>query len=98
MGFLMRFPEYVAFRSRVRRENGQEALPEAAEKSPEEMLELSYQSLRSTLAQDILERVKRCSPRFFEGLVVDLLVSMGYGGSRRDPGQAIGRSGDGGID
>lgn len=98
MGFLMRFPEYVAFRSRVRRENGQESLPEAAEKSPEEMLELSYQSLRSTLAQDILERVKRCSPRFFEGLVVDLLVSMGYGGSRRDAGQAIGRSGDGGID
>jgi restriction system protein len=46
----------------------------------------------------LLDRVKACSPSFFERLVVDLLVAMGYGGSRQDAGQAIGRTGDAGID
>jgi restriction system protein len=66
--------------------------------TPEETLESSYQNLRSKTAQDLLERVMACSPRFFEQLVVDLLVAMGYGGSRKDAGQAVGQSGDGGVD
>ena len=66
--------------------------------TPEEVLEASYQELRRTLANDLIERIMECPPKFFEGLVVDLLVKMGYGGSRRDAGQAIGQSGDGGID
>src|SRR5438093_12878681 len=53
---------------------------------------------RQSLADEVLERVKSCSPQFFERLVVELLVAMGYGGSLADAGQAIGRSGDGGID
>ncbi|HEY7536111.1 MAG TPA: restriction endonuclease, partial [Thermodesulfobacteriota bacterium] len=57
-----------------------------------------YQNLRRTLARELLDRIKNCSPRFFEKLVVDLLVAMGYGGSRKDAGQAVGQSGDGGID
>ncbi|HEY3244186.1 MAG TPA: restriction endonuclease, partial [Phycisphaerae bacterium] len=57
-----------------------------------------YQGLRRAVAQDLLERVKRCSPTFFEKLVVDLLVAMGYGGSRKDAGQAVGSARDGGID
>jgi restriction system protein len=61
-------------------------------------LELSYQELRRDLAQELLERIKECSPRFFENLVVDLIVAMGYGGSRKDAGEAVGRSGDEGID
>ena len=67
-------------------------------KPPKEILDTSYQSLRQTLAQEILERIKSGSPKFFEGLVVDLLVAMGYGGSRKDAGQAVGQVGDGGID
>ena len=66
--------------------------------TPEETLETAYSALRDALAADILERVKGCSPRFFEDLVVELLVSMGYGGSLADAGHAVGRSGDGGID
>ncbi|MBC6937830.1 MAG: hypothetical protein DWB42_18655 [Chloroflexi bacterium] len=66
--------------------------------TPEEILEASYQDLRTDLAKELLERVKACSPRFFEKLVVDLLLAMGYGGSRKDAGAAIGQSGDGGID
>jgi len=50
------------------------------------------------LADEILEKVKECSPKFFERLVVELLVTMGYGGSRKDAGERVGRSGDGGID
>ena len=66
--------------------------------TPQEILEFSYQNLRQTLAQELLERIKNNSPKFFESLVVDLLVAMGYGGSRKDAGQAIGQVGDGGID
>ena len=67
-------------------------------KTPKELLEESYAQIRDDLAQEILLRVKECSPNFFEKLVVDLLLTMGYGGSRSDAGKAIGQSGDGGID
>jgi restriction system protein len=59
---------------------------------------LAYQRVRKELEAELLEQVKAASPVFFERLVVDLLVAMGYGGSRQDAGRAIGRSGDGGID
>ncbi len=58
----------------------------------------AYQRVRRNLEVELLEQVKAASPAFFEQLVVDLLVAMGYGGSRQDAGRAIGRSGDGGID
>jgi len=68
------------------------------EGTPEEALEAAYQGLRNGLIDEILGTVKACSPAFFEELVVDLIVKMGYGGSKREAGQAIGRSGDEGID
>ena len=68
------------------------------QRTPEEILEASYQELRHSLAHELLERVSACSPGFFENLVIDLVVAMGYGGSRKDAGEAVGRSGDGGID
>lgn len=66
--------------------------------SPDEQLEASYNALRNSLALDLLQRVKDASPTFFEQLVIDLLVAMGYGGSRKDAGAAVGGSHDGGID
>jgi len=69
-----------------------------AGKPPEEILEETHEELRRQLAQELLEKIMECSPQFFEKLVVDLLVAMGYGGSRKDAGQAVGRSSDGGID
>jgi restriction system protein len=69
-----------------------------AEDTPEEVLESSHQDLRTALADELLEQVKTCSPRFFEKLVVELPAAMGYGGSLADAGQAIGKTGDGGID
>lgn len=66
--------------------------------TPEEILEKSYLSIRKNLAQELLLKIKSCSPAFFENLVVELLVKMGYGGSIKDAGRSIGRSGDEGID
>jgi restriction system protein len=66
--------------------------------TPEERLESNYQSLREDLSERLLAQVKKASPAFFERLVVDVLVAMGYGGSRADAGKAVGQTGDGGID
>jgi len=66
--------------------------------SPEEHLERAYQQCRQVLASEVLELVKRMPPDLFERLVVELLVKMGYGGSREEARKTIGRSGDEGID
>ena len=66
--------------------------------TPEENLENSYIAIRKKLSQELLQKIKSCSPSFFENLVVELLVKMGYGGSIQDAGQSIGHSGDEGID
>lgn len=71
-------------------------IPEA--ETPEDRLAAAYRRIRQDLENELLEQVKGSSPAFFERLVVDLLVAMGYGGSRRDAGRALGKSGDGGID
>lgn len=103
MKFLEQFPEFIAFRdasasSSADEEQERNNRVDAIEQTPEETLELAHQALRQSLSQDLLKNVLDCSPEFFEHLVVELLVKMGYGGSRRDAGERIGRSGDGGID
>ena len=64
----------------------------------EESIETNYQQIQGELAADLLQRIKDNSPAFFEELVIDLLVAMGYGGSREEAGRAVGGSSDGGID
>jgi len=97
--FLRQFSEFIEFtRGPKITTKKEEETEEDALGTPYETLEEAYQSLRRTLAQELLDRVRACSPQFFERLVVDLLVAIGYGGSRKDAGQAVGRSGDGGID
>ncbi len=96
--YLNQFSEFVAFMHRSRKDERADKVGEEKATTPEELLESSYQRLRDTLAQELLERIKGAPPKFFEQLVVDLLVAMGYGGSRKDAGQAVGQSGDGGID
>jgi restriction system protein len=102
MRYLEQFPEYREFRSqpagKTRVALTTPIVPNALQQTPDEELEDSYQRLRDGLASDLLARVKAASPTFFERLVVELLVNMGYGGSLQDAGQALGRSGDGGID
>ncbi|HWQ31780.1 MAG TPA: restriction endonuclease [Blastocatellia bacterium] len=100
--YLRQFPEFAEFQNRSRRNDEEEATStptqQEVEMTPEETIEGAHQKLRENLAAELLQTVKSCSPNFFERLVVDLLLKMGYGGTRRDAGRAIGKSGDGGID
>jgi restriction system protein len=101
--FLKQFAEYREFITPEKDKIPGVALPDGnietiTSQTPEELLEGSYQSIRQELAQELLSQVKKASPIFFEALVVDLLVKMGYGGSRKDAGERVGKSGDGGID
>ncbi len=104
VALLDRYEEFRQFRSR-RREKGEIEseikLPQSeppTDQTPEDALAAAYQKLRKNLEAELLDQIKAASPAFFERLVIDLLVAMGYGGSRQDAGRAIGRSGDGGID
>ena len=98
--FLEQFPEFIEFRD-ISKPAGDATLvidTTPTQATPEELIEKAYQGLRGQLAQELLNRILTCSPTFFEQLVVELLVKMGYGGSRRDAGERVGQSGDGGID
>jgi restriction system protein len=70
----------------------------SSDANPEEKIESGITELNSQLAADILDALQEASPSFFERVVVEFLVSMGYGGSRKEAGKVVGRSGDGGID
>ena len=100
--FLDQFEEFREFRALKGTRSGSTAAAEASDAeqqtTPEEALESAYGRLRASLAAEILQQVKTASPSLFERLVVELLLKMGYGGSRQDAGRAIGRSGDEGID
>jgi restriction system protein len=92
---LKRYPEFRNFQSL---DPQNKPTKEPAEQTPEELIEEGYQNIRDNLAAELMTEVKNSSPQFFERLVVELLVKMGYGGSRKDAGEAIGKSGDEGID
>jgi restriction system protein len=98
--YLERFPEFVEFRTVKKKDKktGNNGSVPDDEKNPEEVLEAAYQELQDTLASELKDIIEKCSPEFFERLVIDVLVKMGYGGSRKEAGQAIGKSGDEGID
>lgn len=97
---LKQFPEYAEFWKPKKSTTAETSTINTVESSitPEESLETAYQTIRVNLATEILETVKSCTPNFFERLVVELLVRMGYGGTLKDAGKAVGKSGDGGID
>lgn len=104
--FLKQFSQFLDFQNLSKQDVKQDEVKNIDEdkkydelgQTPEEILEANYQIVRRDLAQELLERIKNSTPRFFENLVVDLLFAMGYGGSRKDAGQAVGQSGDDGID
>lgn len=98
--FLKQFPSYAEFlapASKTEDASAASAIIEAKE-SPEELIASAHSQLKRALASDLLARIKLVTPVFFEHLVVELLVKMGYGGWREGAGNVLGRSGDGGID
>ncbi len=103
VAFLKRYPEFVDFLQRGKHQKPSKQAPSAplddeTQQTPDEIIETAYRQIREQLAAELLESIRSSSPAFFEQLVVDLLVEMGYGGSREDAGRAIGRQGDEGID
>jgi len=100
---LKQYPDFLEFQKLKGTRSGDKAteskgISDISTATPSEALESAYENLRNELADELLSRLKKTSPAFFERVVVELLVKMGYGGSRTDAGKAIGRSGDGGID
>lgn len=104
--YLQRFPEYQAFKTKkgktraatVTESDGEPVVIVDPDVTPEEQLEAAYEELRDSLADDLLKRVHAGTPRFFEHLVIRLLVAMGYGGGQVDRAEVTGKSGDEGID
>jgi restriction system protein len=94
---LKQYPEFLEFQQLKGTRSG-EKVSDISTATPSEALETAYEKLRDELADELLAKLKKSSPSFFERAVVELLVRMGYGGSRADAGKAIGKSGDGGID
>lgn len=103
---LDQYPEFVKFHKGTQTAEGSgqnigaivQDKNEIEPATPDEQIENAYQDLRSQLASNLLDTILKNPPSFFEKLVVDLLVAMGYGGSRKDAGQTLGKTGDGGID
>lgn len=101
MKFLERFPSYLAWRARKNTTRSAAVVKTTDDDSsdtPEDRIDSAYLEMRSVLADELLQQIRECDDRFFERLVVELLVAMGYGGSFEDAGRAVGRTGDGGID
>jgi restriction system protein len=98
--FLEQFEEFIEFQTRHEKNTDENIIKEKdiESQTPEEAIDSAYLNIRQSLSDEILQTVKNCSPTFFETLVIDVLVKMGYGGTRKDAGKAIGKSGDGGID
>lgn len=100
---LEQYPEFIEFKNRRKDKAEDESLitpiiEQDSTLTPEDALAAAYNKLRIALESEILSSVKEASPSFFERVVVDLLVKMGYGGNRQDAGRALGKSGDAGID
>lgn len=108
--FLMQFPEFRDFRTRSRRATGEtgvsggiDMVGEQSEvltgpTNPDEAIAQAYASLTALLTTELLAKLRALSPAGFEKLVIELLLAMGYGGSRREAARALGRSGDDGVD
>jgi restriction system protein len=95
IAYLKQFTEFDSFRPK----SSIEVEPGAPENdTPEERLQDAYQRIRQTLAAELLDRIRAASPQFFERLVLDLMLKMGYGGSRDDSGSLTQSGADEGID
>lgn len=97
ISFLNQFPEFREFRSGTKRKEEVAGIIEN-QSTPQDQIEEGYWQIRRQLAIELLEKIKSAPSSFFEQLVVDLMLKLGYGGSRKDAGEAVGRSGDHGID
>ena len=97
-GVLERYPEFIEWRTRSAAPEISVPTQQVDDSSPEDQIAAGYQKITDSLAADLIDRIHAAPPVFFERLIVDLLVAMGYGGGRAEAGKALGKSGDGGVD
>jgi restriction system protein len=100
---LEQFEEFQDFKNRKKKKDDSDTTDSTessleSDQTPEDQIASAYRTIKAGIQKEILENIMSSSPAFFERLVIDLVVRMGYGGSRSDAGRAIGKSGDGGID
>lgn len=100
---LEQFEEFQDFKNRKKKKYDSDTTDSIessleSDQTPEDQIASAYRTIKAGIQKEILENIMSSSPAFFERLVIDLVVRMGYGGSRSDAGRAIGKSGDGGID
>ena len=95
--YLSQFDSFKEFQNRDNATQSKSDVT-AAEQTPDEAIEAAISAMNNTLSSDLLDRLRGNSPAFFEKAVVELVVSMGYGGSRKEAGKIVGKSGDEGID
>lgn len=99
--YLEQFEEYQEFQARTRGAtvNGVNVTDDTdTDATPDEALRFAHRKINAALSAELLDRVREATPAFFENLIVELLITMGYGGTSEDAGAALGRSGDGGVD
>lgn len=101
--FLNQFEEFQKFRRRSTQDDSNDQRPPVLEianqsQTPDETMRAAHRQIDASLAQELLDRIRAAPPEFFERLIVNLLLSMGFGGSAADAGRALGRSGDDGVD
>lgn len=102
--FLNQFSEFRQFKERSAEATAQEGMQSvepalvSRTETPDEIMRVAHKQVETSLGQDLLDRVRIAPPAFFERLIINLLLSMGYGGSAADAGRALGRSGDDGVD
>ncbi len=98
LSVLSQFPELAEMRGKRQEDGPVELVDLETDSTPEETIDAAHAQHRKALEQDLLDRIQRQSPVFFEQLVLDLLQAMGYGGSRADAAERLGQSGDEGLD
>ena len=100
--YLKKFDEFIAFKQKSNDDAGNEVESGIAEQeeisTPDEILRSAYKKVNEALAQEILERTRKVTPDFFEDLLIELLIAMGYGGAGEGAAHALGKSGDNGVD
>lgn len=98
--YLKQFEEFREFQSRTNDTSDSElsAAEKDDESTPDEIVRAQHKKINNALADELLDKVRTATPKFFESLIVDLLIAMGYGGATEDAGRALGQTGDNGID
>jgi len=94
--YLMKFPEFVEFHKSNKKEKQEE--PESPSKSPEEVIYEKTDEINNYVKSELIIKILKSSPHFFEKLVLNLIVKMGYGGSFEDVVELLGKTGDEGVD